>query len=94
MHDFAVFVVVLSFTIFSSSLGKTLFVKRFILNENILFWLSKSYQKAFVFFVSVFCSQIFTLKLNLLRKIGLCKYNCKVIFWNFNLRKYFFSFLG
>ena len=30
-----------------------------------------SYQKPFVFSVSVFCSQIFTLKLNLWPKIGL-----------------------
>ena len=35
---------------------------RFILNENILFWSTTSYQKPFVFTVSVFCPQIFTLQ--------------------------------
>ena len=43
----------------------------FILNENTLFWLTISYQKLFVFSVSEFCSQMFTLKLNLRPKIGL-----------------------
>ena len=37
----------------------------FILNENSLLWLTISDQKSFVFSVSVFCSQIFILKLNL-----------------------------
>ena len=41
------------------------------LNENIVFLLTISYQKPFVFSVSVFCSQICTLKLNLWQKIGL-----------------------
>ena len=41
------------------------FAWRFILNENILFWLTSSDQKPFVFSVSVFYSQIFILKLNL-----------------------------
>ena len=43
----------------------------FILNENILLWLTISSQKPFVFSVSVFCSQICTLKLNLSPKTGL-----------------------
>ena len=47
------------------------FCLAFILNENILFWLTISYQKPFVFSVSVFWSQIFTLKLNLQPNIGL-----------------------
>ena len=58
-------------TVLSTSLGKTFIVWRFIINENISFWLSISYQKPFVFSVSVFCSQIFTVKLNLRLKIGL-----------------------
>ena len=43
---------------------KDVFAWRFILNENILFWLTISYQKQFVFSISVFCSQIIILKLN------------------------------
>ena len=58
-------------TVLSTSLGKMFFAWRNILNENILFWLTISYQKPFVFSVSVFCSQIFTLQLNLWPKIGL-----------------------
>ena len=58
-------------TVLSTSLGKTFFAWRFILNENILFWLIISYQKPFVFPVSVFCSEIFALKLNLRSKVGL-----------------------
>ena len=58
-------------TVLSTSLGKTIFAWRFIWNENILFWLTISYQKPFVFSVSVFCSQISTQKLNLRSKIGL-----------------------
>ena len=42
-----------------------------ILNENILFRLIISYQQPFVFSNSMFCSQIFTVKLNLKPKIGL-----------------------
>ena len=34
----------------------------FYLNESIFFWLAISYQKPFVVSVSVFCSQIFSLK--------------------------------
>ena len=63
-------------TVLSTSLGKTFFAWRFILNENILFWLTISYQKPFVFSVSVLCFQICTQKL--------------VIFWNFCLSKYFY----
>ena len=51
--------------VLSTSLGKTFFVWHFILNENILFQLSICYQKPFAFSVSVLCSQIFTVKLNL-----------------------------
>ena len=51
--------------------GEDIFAKRFILNENILFWLTIFYQKPFVFSVSVFCSQICTLWLNLQPEIGL-----------------------
>ena len=58
-------------TVLSTSLGKMFFAWRFILNENILFWLTISCQKPFVFYVSVFCSQIFTQKLELRPKVGL-----------------------
>ena len=74
-------------TVLLKSLGKTFFAWRFILNENILFWFPISYHKPFVFSVSVLCSQIFTLKLNLWPKIGLT-------FWNFCLRKYFLLFFA
>ena len=62
-------------TVLSTSLGKTFFffffAWRFILNENILFLLTISYQKPFVFYVSVFYSQTFTQKLKLRPKVGL-----------------------
>ena len=57
--------------VLSTSQGKVFFAWGFILNENILFWQTISYQKPFVFSVSVFCSQICTLKFNLSPKIGL-----------------------
>ena len=75
---------------------KTFFAWRFNLNENILFWLTISYQKPFVFSVSVFCFQICTLKLNLLPKIGLT-YAISIVkwfFWNFCLSKYFLFFFA
>ena len=58
-------------TVLLRSLGKTFFAWHFILNENSLFWLTISCQKPFVFYVSVFCSQIFTQKLKLRSKVGL-----------------------
>ena len=76
-------------TVFSTSLGKKIFVWRFILNENILFWLTISYQKIFVFSVSVFCSRIFTIKLNLRIKRN---FYSKVNFF-FLSKKIFFIFL-
>ena len=51
--------------------GRRFFAWPVILNENILFWFTVSYQIPYVFSVSVFCSQIRTLKLNLQPKIGL-----------------------
>ena len=83
-------------TVLSTSFGKTFFAWRFILNESVLFWLTISYQKPFVFSVAVFCSQICTLKLNLSPKIGqyLCNFYSKVIFWNFCLSKYFLLFFA
>ena len=48
-------------TVLLTSLGKTFFAWHFIL----------TYQKPFVFSISVFCSKIFTLKLNLRLKVGL-----------------------
>ena len=83
-------------TVLSTSLGKTFFAWRFILNENILFWLTISCQKPFVFYVSVFCSQIFTKKNKVTAKSlsGLCYFYSKVIFWIFCLRKYFLLFFA
>ena len=81
-------------TVLSTSLGKTFFVWRFFLNENILFWLTISYQTLFVFSVSVFCSQIFTVKLNLRSKIGLA-YAISIVkwfFWDVLSKKIFFYF--
>ena len=48
---------------------KDVFSWSFILKENILFWFTVSYQKLFAFSVSLFCSQIFTLKLNYGQKL-------------------------
>ena len=70
-------------TVLSTS-RKDVFAWRFILNENILFWLTISYQKPFVFSVSVFCSQICTLKLNLSPKIGLT-YAISIVKWFFGI---------
>ena len=58
-------------TVLSTFLGKIFYAWNFVLNESILFWLFIFYQKPFVFSVSVFCSQIFTVKLNLRPKVGL-----------------------
>ena len=71
-------------TVLSTSLRKTFFAWHFILNGNILFWLTISYQKPFVFSVSVFCSQIFTLKLNLRPNIGLT-YAISIVKWFFRI---------
>ena len=57
--------------VLSASLGKTFLRWRFLLNENILFWLTILCQKTVAFYVSVFCSQIFTQKLKLRQKVGL-----------------------
>ena len=66
----------------SLSLGKTFFAWRFISNENLLFWLTISYLKPFVFSISVFCCQIFTLKLNLRLKVVLT-YAISIVKWFF-----------
>ena len=68
---------------------------RFILNESIFFWLSIIYQKPFVLSTSVFCSQIFTSKLNLRPKIGLT-YGISLVKWfflEFLSMKIFFLFV-
>ena len=82
------------FTVLSTSLGKTFFAWRFILNDDILYWLCISYQKPFVFSVSVFSSQICNLKLNLRPKIGLTYAN-SIVKWFFGIfpEKIFFTFL-
>ena len=61
------------------------FAWRLILNENILFLLTIYYQKPFVYSVSMFCSQIFTLKLNLQLTFGLT--------YAISIEKYFLEFL-
>ena len=71
-------------TVLSTSLGKTFFAWRFILNKNILFSLTIFNQKPFVFSVSVFCSQLFTVKLNLRPKIGLT-YAISIVKWFFGV---------
>ena len=79
-------------TILSTSLGKRFFACRFIFSENILFWLTISYQKPFS--VSVFWSQICTLKLNLRPKIG-PTYAISVVRWflEFLIKNFFLSFI-
>ena len=57
----------LGITVLSTSIGKMFFAWRFILDEYLLFRLSE----AFCLFCFCFCSQIFTLKLNLRPKVGL-----------------------
>ena len=71
-------------TVLSTSLGKTFFAWCFILNENILFWLTIPYQEPFVFSVSVFYFQICTLKLNLSPEIGLT-YAISIVKWFFGI---------
>ena len=73
---------------------KDVFVWRITLNENILFSLSISHQKPVVFSVSVFYSQIFTVKLNLRPKIGLTYaiFTVKRFFGCFVYENIFFNF--
>ena len=67
------------------------FTLRFNLNENSLFWLTISYQKPFVFSVSVFCSQIkFTAKIGLTYAISIVKGFCFLILFK---KIFFFTFL-
>ena len=49
-------------TVLSTSFGKTFFAWRFILNENVLFWLTIFNPEPFVFSVSALCFQIFIVK--------------------------------
>ena len=67
---------------FRHLLERRFFAWCFILNENFLFWLTISYQKPFVFPISMFCSQIFTLKLNLRLNVGLT-YAISIVKWYF-----------
>ena len=71
-------------TVLSTSLRKTFFAWHFNSNENLLIWLTISYQKPFVFSVSVFYSQIFTLKLSLWPKIGLA-FAISILKWFFGI---------
>ena len=86
-----------STTVLTTSLGKMVFAWRFISNENILFWLTISCQKPFVFYVPVFCSRIFTQKLRLRPKVVLT-YAISIVKWFFGIFVYenifFFSLLN
>ena len=64
--------------VLSTFLGKTFFAWRFILNENILFWLTMSYQKPHK-------SYIFTVKLNLRQKICLTYAISFIVKWFFGV---------
>ena len=64
----------------------------FILNENLLFLFIISYQKPSVFSISVFCYQIFTLKLNLQPKIRLTNAMSIVVIHLFFFFFFFFFF--
>ena len=69
---------------FKNSSGTVFLAWCFILNKNILFWLTITYLKPFVFSVSVFSSQIFTLKLNLRPEMDLA-YAISIIKWFFGI---------
>ena len=82
-------------TVLSTSLGKTFFAWSFILNENILFWLSISCQKPCLLCFCVLFSNIYTkIKVKAKSWSDLCNFYRKVIFWNFCLRKYFLLFFA
>ena len=73
------------FTVFSTSFGKTFFSWHFILNENVLFWLTKSCLELFVFSVSLlFFSNIY-FKIHFTTKKGpdLCRFYRKLDFFFF-----------
>ena len=83
-----------STTVLSTSLEKPFIAWCFILNENILFPLIITYQKLFIFSVPVFCSHIYTLKLNLPPKIGLT-YAIFIVKWYvFLIYIFYFSLLN
>ena len=75
---------------------KMFFAWCLILNENILFWLTISYQITFVFLFLCFVLQICILKLNLWPKIGLT-YAISIVKWFFGIfvceNMFYFSFL-
>ena len=76
----------------SALLVKTFCAWHFILNTNILIWLTIPYQEPFVFSVSVLCYQIFTLKLKLQPNICLT-YAISIVKWFLGLfiLEFFFS---
>ena len=80
-------------TVLSTSLGKTLFAWPFILNENILFWLTISNQKPFLFCFSVLLSNIYS-KIKFMAKnwSDLCNFYSKVIFGVFDFLLFFAEF--
>ena len=83
-------------TVLSTSLGKTFFAWRFIVNENTLFWLTISCQKLFVFlcFCVLFSNNYTKIKVTAKSWSDLCYFCSKVIFWTFCLRKYFLLFFA
>ena len=81
-------------TVLSTSLQDRFFTWCFILNGNIDFWLTVSYQKPFIVSVHVLCFQIFTAKLILWPKNGsdLGNFYSKLEFWKIFIKKIFFAF--
>ena len=81
-------------TVLSRSLVKTCFAWHFILNENILFWLTILSETICLFCFCVLFSNMYP-KIKFTAKAWSNQYNfySKVIFWNFCLRIFFFSFL-
>ena len=77
-----------STTVLSTSLGKTFFAWRFILNENILFRMTISSETICLFCFCVLFSNMYP-KIKFMAKhwADLCNFYSKVIFWIFLLRK-------
>ena len=71
------------------------FAGRFILNENLLFRLTISYQKPFVFSVSLFCSQIFysKIKFTARSRSDLCNFYSKVVVFYYYYLCFYFLFI-
>ena len=81
-------------TVLSTSLGKTFLAWHLISNENILFWLTISYQKPFFScFCVLFSNSYPKIKLTVKHWSDLCNFYSKVLFlFTFWLRNYFIFF--